>query len=264
MSASGLLRTEVVHRYVFELRYEFGQTYWDRAGRTCRDICSSESWDQGPVTGDGCRLTQPEQNLVFNFGPKKLDLVQSQSVEIQALLPHATFATIAENLSATVIRRLEVESFPRIGFRAWHLYPTRDREESHQHIQRLSLSDSLMRVATGLGKSFEVSHSVVIERPRHLLRVSVAPFEQQVELPQSVLRASRQEARSLPRNQRQAMMDKLRAEKAIRSFPAFGIMLDIDAFVEDPPYPDGLSISDFIDGAVTDTQAVKQSMLQMI
>lgn len=263
MSASVLLRTEVVHRYVFELRYDFGQTYWDRAGRICREIAASEPWDQGPVTVDGCRLSQQEQNLVFNFGPKKLDLVQTQNADVPTLMPVATFATTAEKLTDIVIRRLDVNSFPRIGFRAWHLYPTRDREESHQHMQSLAVSGSLMQVATKLGRGFEVSHSIVIERPKHLLRLSIAPFEQQVELPQSVTRTARQDTRTLPRHQRQAMMDRLRAEKAIRSFPAFGIMLDIDAFVDDPPYPDGMSISDFINSASIDAAAIKQSILQV-
>ena len=63
------LKTEVIHRYVFELRYEFGQTYWDRAGRVAREILSdSEGWDFDIIDMNHCQLTRRDQNLLFNFG----------------------------------------------------------------------------------------------------------------------------------------------------------------------------------------------------
>ena len=36
------LKTEVIHRYVFELRYDFGQVYWDRAGRISKAILAQQ------------------------------------------------------------------------------------------------------------------------------------------------------------------------------------------------------------------------------
>ena len=44
------LRTEVIHRYVFELRYDFGQIYWDRAGRIAKAILAEqEEWDVNTI-----------------------------------------------------------------------------------------------------------------------------------------------------------------------------------------------------------------------
>jgi hypothetical protein len=60
------------------------------------------------------------------------------------------------------------------------------------------------------------------------------------------------------------MIDKLKAAKKIKHFPQFGILLDLDAYIEDPPYPDDLSVSDFIAAAFDDFEQVKQTVLTTV
>ena len=255
--------TEVIHRYVLELRYEFGQVYWDRAGRIARQLISeNENWDFDEIALNRCQLSQRDQNLIFNFGPGKLDLTQTQTSEVSNLLPFGEFGTLAEVLASSVIKTLEIDSFPRIGFRVWHLYPTAGHEQSAELLQNLNGFQLESEFAKSCGKVTEVSYRLVVDRQQHMLRVAVAPFEQQVEIPPSVIRAAKAKAKTKaykqPSDQRkQTLLDKAKAERAIASFPQFGLLLDLDAFIEDPPYPNGLSISDFIKQASDDFQRLK-------
>jgi len=256
-------RTEVIHRYVFELRYDFGQVYWDRAGRIAKAILAKqEEWDFSEIDLNGCQLVHRSANLAFNFGHEKLDLAQTQSADVEELLPVHKFSTIAESAASIVAEHLEIDSFPRIGFRAWLLYPACDREESHRFVHDLGLFTLDSAVKESIGNPSEVSHRLVIERPSHMLRIAVAPFEQHIDLPPSVLRAARTRPRDRSRGQRQAAIDRLKAERTIGHYPQFGLLLDFDAYIEDPPYPDELPVSDFISNSFEDFQKTKKVVLE--
>ena len=62
------MSTEVVHRYVLELRFDFGHVYWDRAGRIAKEILGLEGWDFEQIDMNHCRLSKRDLNVVFNFG----------------------------------------------------------------------------------------------------------------------------------------------------------------------------------------------------
>ncbi len=264
MAAVVQLQTEVVHRYILELRYEFGQVYWDRAGRIAKQILSETSdWDFDTIDINRCQLAIRDKNLVFNFGHAKLDLVQTQSADVDTLLPVDEFGTTAESLAAPVAKHLELDFYTRIGFRAWHLYPSASREESHSLVRNLRLFSLDRESLESLGVPSEVSHRLVVDRGRHMLRIAISPFEQHVDLPPSVSRAVRVKPHKQPSDQRkQALIDKLKAERRISHFPRFGLLLDVDAYIEDPPYPDGLSISDFVRRAWEDFGKVKGIALE--
>jgi len=256
------LKTEVIHRFVFELRYEFGQIYWDRAGRIAKAILGQqEEWDFNAIDINRCQLVRRSANLAFSFGHEKLDLAQTQSVDVEELLPVHEFATVAENATNIVVENLEVESFPRIGFRAWHLYPATDRDESHRFVKNLRLFKLHPAATESLGNTSEISYRLVVDRRTHMLRIAIAPFEQQVDLPPSVLRAAKVDAKKCSHGQRRVLIDKLKAEKKIKHYPQFGLLLDLDAYMEDPPYPDGLSVSDFVASSFDDFQKVQKVVL---
>lgn len=62
---------------------------------------------------------------------------------------------------------------------------------------------------------------------------------------------------------REILLDKMSPlhEKTIDAYPSDGVLLDLDAYVEEPPYPTGLSVSDFVSGAVGDFQEIKKLVL---
>lgn len=258
------LHTEVLHRFVFELRYEFGQLYWDCAGKVARQITQEEGWDLEAIDANNCRLGRHDQNIAFNFGPKRLDMVQTQSTEVTNLLTANEFGAKAELLADEVIKGLDLSVFTRAGFRTWRLYPTKTRKESHKLSRGLQLFRTDESLESDLGDVSEASHRLVVDRERHMLRVAVAPFEQSVDLPDSVIAAARSRARDASREQRQLMRDKLRANRIVKSFPHFGLLLDLDAYVEEPPIPDDLTIGSFVETAHADCTSIRKAVLASV
>ena len=191
------------------------------------------------------------------------------------MLSVGDFGSLAETFTSTVVETLELEYFPRIGFRVWQLYASADREESHEMVRNLRLFREDPGLSRTVGEISEVSHRLVVDRQKHMLRVAVAPFEQQVDLPPSLIRATkikaykqatdtereRRERRFGIDKRRQILIDKLKAKKIIEHYPHFGLLLDLDAYIEDPPYPDHLSVSDFVATAFEDFNDTKATIL---
>lgn len=269
------LKTEVIHRYVYELRFDFGQVYWDRAGRIAKEILSQrEEWDFDRIDINHCQLAHRDLNLAFNFGHARLDLSQTQSANVETLLSVGEFGALADTITTVVVENLELEFFPRIGFRVWRLYPSADREQSHEMVRNLKLFRLESELSAAIGEVSEVSHRLVADRQKHMVRIAVAAFEQQIELPPSLIRAAKTNAykrvtdrpagpgRAPGSNKRRRILiDQMKAEKKIAHYPQFGVLLDLDAYIEDPPYPDDLSVSDFIAAAFEDFGQLRRTVL---
>jgi len=254
--------TEVVHRYVLELRYLLGHLYWDRCGKPINEIVSrDEGWDFDRIDGGTCHLCERERNLYFNVSALKLDLSQVQSAEVATLVTAPEFGSIADSLSVTVTEILQLSEFSRIGFRAWYLYPTTDRDDSYNRVRKLKvLSPEIENLM--LGRVSEAACRFVIERPGHMVRAAVTPCEPAVNLSPGIVRAARTKARDQPHHQRQLLLDKAKAEKIIQSYPQFGVLVDLDAYIEDPPYPNALSMSGFVEDARSSFEAIKSVLLE--
>ena len=251
----------VPHRCVFELRYEQGEFYWDRCGRIARQLAAREGWELKSLDFNGCHICQEEKNLIFSYTPSKLDLTQSQNRDISELMPPAEFAAIATEFSGIVIEVLDINTFPRIGFRHWTLFGTESIEEASKKIGEVSFFRPC-EALSDLGELSLMSHSVVITRPDFMVRVAIAPFEQQINIAPSVLEAAKAKAsHRYPKEQRSILLQKLKAKKAIKEYPAVGMMIDLDAYIEDPEYPDQLSAQTFVENAMEDFGTIRMKVL---
>jgi hypothetical protein len=253
--------TAVVHRYVFELRFDQGQLFWDRAGRVARSLAEKEGWEVGSIDMNGCHVRDEGRNLIFSFSATNLSLCQTQNQDVSELLAPGEFRTIAEEFSEAVIGTLELKSFLRIGFRAWTLYETSSLDDASDRISRSAIFTPEEPLRS-LGDLSSVSYSAVVSRPKHMLRIAVAPFEQQINLSPSLIAAARLKAREKWADQRKVRLQAMKAKKVIKSYPALGIMLDLDAYIEDPPFPGELSCHDFVDQAVDDFGDIRNVVLQ--
>lgn len=254
------LGTGARHRLIFELRYECGELYWDRCGRIARTLAHVKGWAVQSVDVNGCHIRNEDLNLVFTYSPAKLDLTQSQSKDVSNLLSHGEFAAIAEEFSETVVRALEVDTFPRIGFRVWTLYETQSVEDATQRIGKMSFFRPCKELI-GLGEPSHLSFGVVVDRPRQKIRIAVTPFEQQIHLAPSVIAAARAEARKHWKEQRSVRIQKMKAQKAIKAYPSVGLMIDLDSYIEEVPYPDELSVGTFVEEAAKDFDLICETIL---
>jgi len=259
------LNTSVVHRYIYELRYDFGHAYWDRCGRVINEIIAAhEKWNFENMGSGACHLRSSEQNLDFNYGWAKLDLSQTQDREVLTLLPAGEFGALAESLTEVVVRTLQLGDFTRIGFRSHYLFPTGSVDEAHGLLKRLKLFRMDPGTESEIGVTSEVSYRTVVQRPEHKLRIAVAPFEQQVNLPPGVIQAARAKARDHWKDQKDVIKAKLKAQHMIKHLPQYGLLLDLDASLEEPPYPDSISVSDFVTRAERDFRDLTPKILKAL
>ena len=253
--------TGVQHRFVFELRYECGELYWDRCGRIARTLASREGWALQSIDLNGCHIWNEDKNLIFSYSATKLDLTQAQSQDVTELLSPGEFAQIVEEFAEVVIRSLDVSSFPRIGFRRWMLYAAESVEEASSWIGRMSFFFPC-DVLANLGDLSYVSHTVVVARSTRMVRVAVTPFEQQVRLAPSVIAAARAKSHKHNRGQDKVLIQKMKAQKAIKAYPAVGMMVDLDAYIEEVPYPHEVCAHTFINEATSDFTTICDAIFQ--
>lgn len=241
------LSTAVTNRYVFELRYWFGHTYWDRCGKIINQILRDfDAWKFGDIGTGSCKILCEEQNQTFAFGPSKLDLSQSQDLKVVTLPPIADFANVADRFSEIVTSTIGVDSFSRIGFRCWYLYPTSSREDARERILSLKVMKGVRDFAADPETLSSPTLQFTVERATRQVRVAISTFEQQVELTPGIEQAARTRARDQPVRQQQILLEKLRARHMIASLPRCGVLVDLFAFIEDPPMGHGTSAGTFL------------------
>jgi hypothetical protein len=212
------------------------------------------------VDTNGCHIWNEDQNLIFNYSSAKLDLTQSQNQDLPELLPPGEFATIADRFSDAVIQALEVNCFPRIGFRLLTLYGTDSIEDASSRIRKMSFF-SPCKALTDLGELSYLSHGVVVARSRHMVRVAASPFEQHVRIPPSLIADARAESHKHEKHQDKVFIQKMKAQKAIKAYPAVGLMIDLDAYIEEAPYPEHVSARTFIEEAMGDFGVISEAIL---
>ncbi len=252
--------TGVRHRLVFELRYDCGELFLDRCGRIARSLAAKKGWALHSVDPNGCRIWNEDQNLIFSYSPTKLDMSQSQSQDVPELLQPGEFAATTEEFSEVVVRTLELSSFPRIGFRLWNLFGTDSVEEASSRISRMSFF-SPCQALSDLGEISFMSPSAVVARPKHMVRVAATPFEQYVHLAPSLIAAARDQPHRHDKDQRKLLIQKMKAQKAIKEYPAAGVMIDVDAYIEDAPYPEQVSARTFMEDAMSDFEVICNAIL---
>jgi hypothetical protein len=237
----------ILHRLVYELRYDYGYTYLDRAGATINDILKRHpGWVNPQVNPQTGVLRNVNNEMVFNFGPRKLDLSQAQSQKVAELAPIGEFASLAKELTATVLEWLELAEFTRMGFRAWRLYPMGSSDEAKRAVISLGVLSTGLIGKMELGSLSEVSWAAVVENHDVTTRIAVSAIEQNIELDPATLKAALDKAHKHDRHQRRIMAEQVKAQRTVANYPQFAVLVDMDHFVQDPPRPEGDGIAEFI------------------
>ena len=237
----------IMHKMVYELRYHYGFTFLDRCGATLNDILrSQDGWVHSDPNPQGGALVHRDTQTQFRFNALSLSLSQTQSQTIDRLLDTPTFAGMADKLTEHVVQNLEISSITRIGFRLWQLIEQSSMEAGREALKRLGVASLERLEQLGVGDIDEVDLTVLSYTDAAMRRIAVLPVEQAVQLDQKTLETAKQKARSFDRKQKQRLLEAERAKRRIHQYPLHSVLVDIDTFVEDPPYPGDMKVSTFI------------------
>lgn len=260
MSTVVNLNTAVAHKVVFELKYDGGYAIWDRGGRVCNALLQTEEeWTVSAADANIVQMVSEELNLKFNFGVNKLDLAQQQTFRFPTLMDIPDFARIADAVTEAVVTGLQLESFQRIGFRFWEMFPTESVDEMNDALRRLSLFRALPQA---LSHATDLGIQSVVSRPANMLRLNVNSFEQTANIPPATYHAAQTNTREMDIDQKAAYLKKMRAQKMIDRFPKCGILVDLDAFIDFPPGSEALRVIDFVHTAASDFREIVKEVLK--
>jgi len=251
----------ILHRQVYELRYHHGYTFIDRAGQILNYLLydTGDEWIDGERSGDRFSVSKGSTNTTFSYGNEKLDLNEVQSEKVATLRPIEKFGKDADDLSRAVINFLLLNSFSRIGFRTWYLLKVDNKADGVKAIQESSIY-SIGNDICGLGDVDDTSFSIVLNRGQYKVRLALAVAEQVIQLAPSVYDAAKKEPHKERSHQRKILQEKMRAQKAIANYPLYGVLVDMDFFIEDPLVPDDLKIVDFITSREKDSKDLLKMM----
>jgi len=243
-------RGRVIHKVVYELRYEHGFTYLDRCGATINGIVKSDpQWNPDPPNPGAVSLRHAETNAVFSFGVRKLDLSQEITVHTGKLMTNNDFAELSESLTGEVVKHLDLESFTRMGFRIWTLFGRSSFQDARKSVKnaglvRYSDIESLEDVEEVEGVGF----NAVVSRKRCSTRIAVAAVKQETGVDAETRRLSKEVPYKHESDERKSILrNKIRAKKLIEALPEYAVLVDMDHSLENPPdamMPD--TIRDFI------------------
>lgn len=228
------------HKFIYEVRYEHGLVYLDRCGTTANRIIESDpEWvvREDAVSPQGAPLVHAGSGIQFNFGTQKYDFSLNQPIGKETTLTRADidlFITKVHAVSAIVHHELELKAFLREGFRVWYLFATESDEDSEKWIASLgAFQVSPSVTAAFAGHLSSETHVVVITARDRKFRAAVTAVER-LEILDLGTDALKTLPRSLPKGQREALLTHLRAKLRVVSNPQFAVMVDVDAFVENP------------------------------
>lgn len=233
-------KTSLYHKLVFEVRYEYGLVYLDRCGTTANRIMATHpDWiiQEEAVNPQNAPLINVRTGTQFNFGTLKYDFSLGQPINKDAALTKDDinqFVSQVEAVSQIVHEELGLKKFVRKGFRVWFLFGTESQADSQNWISSLGA----FRVAPDFSKAFQgdiesEGHVAVISASDRKFRISLNAVErlEHLDLGSEVLKTL---PRKLPKQQREVLLQQFKAKKRLLANPEFAVMIDVDAYVEEP------------------------------
>jgi len=178
-------------------------------------------------------LVHPLTGMHFNFNALKYDFSLDQSIDKPLGSDDIDgFIDQVECLSTIVHEELELKTFVREGFRIWYILDMESEEHTNQWITSLGIFRVSPSVPTAFEGTIEAAgHFVIVTTNERKYRISINPGERLEKLEVGDLTLL---PRSLSKKQREVLLEQLKAKRRLRLNPQHAVVVDIDAYVEEP------------------------------
>lgn len=227
---------------VFELRYRHGFAYHDRCGtilnRVTRDL---PDWLLiGDVNPLNAQLYNVRNRCRFNFSNSRLDLNLERSPGDQPI-DDAAFSDFADQVDVMcriIFDELALKEFTRIGFRTLYHFPCETKQESEDWLRLLDFFRVSDKLTGAFGAKLEtagLSAVLVAQDCRYRIAFNVVERAAEINIGSEILSVR---PHQLPKGQREALLQQLKAQRIRDRNPEYAVVIDIDAYHEDPPSVD--------------------------
>jgi len=227
-----------LRRLFFEIRYREGYLYLDHCGRMLNRLFrESSEWMMGtsPNT-QGTTVFNLRAGTQFTFSSESANLTldKTTSEEVIEDQEAADFLIQLDHLFGVLLDELELGGFTRIGYREQHHFSFDTKDEAETWITQLgafSVNQSLLKAFAGTQDAFGIALIIVGEDCRY--RIGLNGIERSAQLPfgDAVLAIK---ASGASTNQKKILLDRLKQKRSRQINSAFAVVLDIDAYLEDP------------------------------
>lgn len=241
---------------VFEIRYERGYRYLDRAGEVMLILeellydQTGKLWLQDEVNPTAARLKCPELDLRVTFNSAQLIVDQQPAREDFSLID------LSEMIYSVLVGRFDLRTVVRMGCRRWFVAPADSVEEGEAMSVRIAAPAMLPDLNTNEFKPKAFEQSCTFESTDGTgVRVGLKPWERP-EAPEQIDERLRAPARLLPTGQKAALLDQLRRRKIRDTEPVAGLLIDVDIFSVRPAKP---NLKSFLDKALGETLRLAES-----
>lgn len=229
----------IVHKLVFELKYNYGFSYLDRCGRTVNSIMRERpDWILANPSPNpqNAPLVNTRNNCRFNFSALKLDFLVEQPLGKPALTSDdvTDFVEQVEDITAVVIESLALKEFTRMGFRVWYLFECKDTQDTEEWLESLGCYSVPPELSKSFGGTLQgTGFSALIQSEDRQFRISFNGAERSMplNLGSQILNVP---PHALHKDQKKHLLEQIKEKKRLAHNPRFAAMIDIDAYLEMP------------------------------
>lgn len=224
---------------IFEIRYAYGNLYYDKCGQTLNDI---EKQCVGWITSSADIQTGisecPDKEFRVAFSNTKFDFTAVRSdkhkIEIIAKEASSTWRLVQANLG--------VDEFLRIGCRLQYLLAVDSTKDAESILQKpelgIKIEDEFINSNYKV-KSRQVT--TILSRDDKEYRVKLAPIIRYKAVDPTIL--MNVDPRTMPKHQREIRIEQIKKLRQYSSDPMYAVQLDVDCIQF---HPEAVSVDKYI------------------
>lgn len=225
-------------KVVLEVRYRDGYIFLDRCGRTISQILREyPEWLPRGADPQNAGLVSMRNGCTLAFSSLQYTFLLEKSLGDDPLAQSSidSLTEQVETITPILHDQLALQTFTRIGCRAWYLFEADSKEDAEKWLVTLPCWQIDPKFASAFGGQVSsVLTSIGVSAPDRSYRISLNAVERQAQLDlgQEILSVR---ASTLSKQQHQHLINQQKTRKRLSASPQFAVMIDLDAFHDDPP-----------------------------
>lgn len=226
----------LLRRIVCEVRYRDGHLYLDHCGRLTRELVNLPGCVQIDATTGGASILKLSLGGLLTFSSSAVSFQVDRANTDDIIEPNevAEFASFASTAFDCVFDQLEIREYARIGYRELYYFPSEDKEDAEAWLLGAGENVASASLARAFGGTIEqLAFTTSIAGSDMSYRIGLAGVERAAQIPVGDNNISVRSS-ALPSNQRSALKESLKIKRHRQINTAFSVVLDVDAFVDDP------------------------------